>query len=119
MHQCTLSTLPTTSRRDSSKPIEKDEEVRTKKQKQKENGAREEDELTLQIYTQPVIDLASKTKVDRTSVVTSSKDITNTQFKHSRPTVDCNIKSIKVTALLDACSTGPTNYIVNYMHPKL
>ena len=37
LHQCTLSKLPTTSNRDSSKPIEKDEEARTKKQKQKEN----------------------------------------------------------------------------------
>ena len=119
MHQCTLSKLPTTSNRDSSKPIEKDEEARTKNQKQKENGVEEGDEHTLQIYTEPVVDLASQTKVDRMTVVNSHKDITNNQLEHSRPTVDCYIKSIKVTALLDACSTGPTSYVVNYIHPKV
>ena len=66
-----------------------------------------------------VADLASQTKVDRTTVVNSHKDITNNQLEHSRPTVDCYIKSIKVTALLDACSTGPTSYVVNYIHPNV
>ena len=62
-----------------------------------------------------VVDLASQTKVDSTTVVNSHKDITNNQLEHSRPTVDCYIKSIKATALLDACSTGPTSYVVNYI----
>jgi len=60
-----MHSLPTShnlSQGCSSKPIEKDEEVRTKKQEQKENGAGEGDEFTLQVYTQPVVvDLANQT----------------------------------------------------------
>ena len=35
----------------------------------------------------------------------------------NKPMVKCSINSLNFDALLDACSTGPEGYIVNYIHP--
>lgn len=36
---------------------------------------------------------------------------------NNKPMVKCSIHSLNFDALLDACSSGPEGYIVNYIHP--
>ena len=40
-------------------------------------------------------------------------------INHNKPLVQCKIQGLVFHALLDACSTGPEGYIVNYIHPDV
>ena len=53
------------------------------------------------------------------SLVDSSTSQKSSYNNHNKPLVQCNIHGLVFNALLDACSTGPEGYIVNYIHPEV
>ena len=56
--------------------------------------------------------------IDDNPLQLSTNDIgASTTIEHNKPLVKCKVQSLTFDALLDACSTGPEGYIVNYIHP--
>ena len=51
------------------------------------------------------------------SLGSSSTSHQQNDINHNKPLVQCNVQGLVFNALLDACSTGPEGYIVNYIHP--
>ena len=58
--------------------------------------------------------------IDDNPLQLSTNDIgMSTTIEHNKPLVKCKVQSLTFDALLDACSTGPEGYIVNYIHPDI
>jgi hypothetical protein len=75
------------------------------------NVSQKQHQNVLQIEDNPL--LLSTNSLGDSSTSQSSN------VNHNKPIVQCNIQGLKFNALLDACSTGPEGYIVNYIHPEV
>ena len=75
------------------------------------NVSQKQHQNVLQIEDNPL--LLSTNSLGDSSTSKSSN------HNHNKPLVQCNIQGLKFNALLDACSTGPEGYIVNYIHPDV
>ena len=67
---------------------------------------------TLQIYQQ---EIQSEQSINQSMLSNSTEFLTIVD--QNKPMVKCSIHSLDFDALLDACSSGPEGYIVNYIHP--
>ena len=67
---------------------------------------------SLQLYHQETLPEQS---INQSMLSNSTESLTIVD--HNKPMVKCSIHSLNFDALLDACSSGPEGYIVNYIHP--
>ena len=70
-------------------------------------------------HQQNVLQIEDNPLLLTTNSLGDSSTSKSSNHNHNKPLVQCNIQGLKFNALLDACSTGPEGYIVNYIHPDV